>query len=570
MRFVTLTPGARFVRGPRRSALYDLTRKRLYPLDEWTTGLLAGSLEGQPLEKVLDRMGVRGAKPRRLVSEALAAHPLLIISPQPQAQPPPSPPQGPSTVAAPSAGVSRSGPVPLQLNSSGRLPMFEPGRLARQPIPGGPSPGESAPISRPRRELRFLWLELTERCNLRCVHCYAGSGPGLKDGPMRFEDHRRILREAAEAGCRRVQFTGGEALLDPDLPALVDEARALGFEWQEVYSNGTLLNEERVHFLRDRQVRVAVSFYSNLEGVHERITQVPGSFRRTVEGIRALVRAGVPVRAGLIRMRHNQDDTQGAIDLLVSLGVPRDRITVDDVRPTGRGCGDTMAPAEGRPLMTAPPGGTDIQVEEGEVLGCRTCWSGKITVSPSGDVYPCIFSRELPVGNVLHGSLGPVLAGESLQDLWSIDKAQIPVCRDCEFRYGCFDCRALAFKQTGELRSKPPECTYDPYSGVWGQAAGAAAPVLPEIISIPARGSGLEWATSGDLGLLYSRGRQLLVAVNRAAAEVVRLCDGRRSLDRIASLLARRYRAPREQIARDVLSLARDLAGLGLVELRAA
>jgi radical SAM protein with 4Fe4S-binding SPASM domain len=317
-------------------------------------------------------------------------------------------------------------------------------------------------------------------------------------------------------------------------------------------------------------VRAAVSFYSHRAEAHEAITQVPGSFRRTVESIRELVRAGVPVRVGLIRMSLNQDDTQPAHELLVGLGVPAEAITVDNVRPTGRGCGDSLVPSGGLPLMMSPPSGGEIQVRGNGELGCSTCWSGKVAVAPTGEVFPCIFSRELPVGNALGGSLRTVLENPILQDLWSIDKAQIPVCKDCEFRYGCFDCRALAYKQTGQLRSKPPSCTYDPYSGVWLQAATEPAAELPHETSVPVRPADLRCAVTGEIGVLYSKARQALLRVNRVAAEVCRLCDGRRSLSGIARRLARRYGEPVSRVARDVQALVGELARHGLLEVRAA
>lgn len=542
MTYLALRPGARFVRGPRRSALYDLSGRRIFPLDEWSTLLVGQALDGRPLERALGALGMRQARSRRLLVRALSEHPLLAISSRPPAP----------------GGLAPLAPAP-ETAAGARSASAAAPSLQRLPMAAGAAP----------RRLDFLWLELTERCNLRCVHCYAGSGPGLEDGPMRTADLLRILREAARAGCRRVQFNGGEATLHPDFRTLVDEAVALGFETLEVYTNATLLNDERIRYLRERGASVAVSFYSHREEVHERITQVPGSFRRTLDSIRALLRAGVPVRIGLIRMSHNQDDVAGAADLLVSLGVARDAIRVDDVRPAGRGCGDSLVPAGGRALLSAPPGGEHIHATPDGQMGCSTCWSGKVAVAPSGDVYPCIFSRELPAGNVLRSPLQAVLESPFLQDLWSIDKAQIPVCRDCEFRYGCFDCRALAYKQTRELRSKPPSCTYDPYTGTWGGAAAVPA-ALPDEAAVPVRSRGLRWVSEGEMALLYSRARQALVALNRVAAEVWRLCDGRRSLGAIARRLARRYRAPAARVAGDVRTLVRDLAGLGLLEVRAA
>src|SRR5436305_1338940 len=97
------------------------------------------------------------------------------------------------------------------------------------------------------REIRstgFLWLEITPKCNLSCVHCYADSGP---DEPltqnMAPRDWIRVLDEAAQLSCRAVQFIGGEPTLHPDLPQLIGHARTLGFKVIEVYTNGTRLTE---------------------------------------------------------------------------------------------------------------------------------------------------------------------------------------------------------------------------------------------------------------------------------------------------------------------------------------
>ena len=57
--------------------------------------------------------------------------------------------------------------------------------------------------------LRFVWLEITGRCQLQCKHCYAGSGPAGTHGRMTTGDWRRVIDEAAELGVRWVQFIGG-------------------------------------------------------------------------------------------------------------------------------------------------------------------------------------------------------------------------------------------------------------------------------------------------------------------------------------------------------------------------
>ena len=77
--------------------------------------------------------------------------------------------------------------------------------------------------------LRFLWLEITGKCNLLCTHCYADSGPEADlYGNMAFEDWTRAISEAAELGCRQIQFIGGEPTMHPRLDDMVDHANHRG------------------------------------------------------------------------------------------------------------------------------------------------------------------------------------------------------------------------------------------------------------------------------------------------------------------------------------------------------
>jgi radical SAM protein with 4Fe4S-binding SPASM domain len=61
--------------------------------------------------------------------------------------------------------------------------------------------------------------------------------------------------------------------------------------------------------------------------------------------------------------------------------------------------------------------------------------------------------------------LEDVIRTDRFQELWRINKDVVDVCRDCEFRYICTDCRA--YTQTGGYYSKPRKCNYDPYEAKW-------------------------------------------------------------------------------------------------------
>lgn len=69
-------------------------------------------------------------------------------------------------------------------------------------------------------------------------------------------------------------------------------------------------------------------------------------------------------------------------------------------------------------------------------------------------------------GNISSVSLASVVNHPTLVQLGSITKDQIEVCRDCEFRYVCTDCRAYT-RESGNLYSKPAKCSYDPYTATW-------------------------------------------------------------------------------------------------------
>lgn len=95
----------------------------------------------------------------------------------------------------------------------------------------------------------------------------------------------------------------------------------------------------------------------------------------------------------------------------------------------------------------------------------NTCLNRKISVDARGEIRNCP-SLAKSFGNVRETSLHSALAQRDFTALWSINKDQIDVCKDCEFRYICTDCRAY-LTDAGDLYSKPSKCTYDPYTAEW-------------------------------------------------------------------------------------------------------
>ncbi len=164
------------------------------------------------------------------------------------------------------------------------------------PVSPQPFPTYASVSSQARKpgDLSFLWLEITRKCNLTCVHCYADSSPHVPlEGEMSFEDWAAVIVEAAQLGCREIQFIGGEPTLHPRLPDLISVASDQGFEFIEIFTNASRISEQLLdHFVR-HHVRIATSFYSGSPEIHDLITLRKGSFNRTVTGIRRITEAGL-------------------------------------------------------------------------------------------------------------------------------------------------------------------------------------------------------------------------------------------------------------------------------------
>lgn len=252
--------------------------------------------------------------------------------------------------------------------------------LVREALAEDPLPLEPAAALR-REGWGQLFVELTGRCNERCVHCYAEAAPERTEALDRATVSA-VLREAAVLGFRSVQFTGGEALLWPSLARAAREARGLGFPCIEVYTNGVLLDAERYAALRAQGVAFAFSLYARDPGVHDAVTGLPGSHARTLAAIERALAGGSQVRVSVLSARPGDEaEARAAAELLHGIGVPPERVALSGTSAVGRG--------EHRPLHD--PGSP---APHGLAAG------GKAAVLYDGSVTPCIFARDRRLGRV--------------------------------------------------------------------------------------------------------------------------------------------------------------------------
>jgi MoaA/NifB/PqqE/SkfB family radical SAM enzyme len=195
------------------------------------------------------------------------------------------------------------------------------------------------------------------------------------------------------SGIDEIRLIGGEPTLHPQLPELIRHARAAGFEEVCVYTNGTRFTPAVKAALREHAVDLAFSVYAATAAVHDGITGRAGSFEKTIAAIRWARESSLRVRAGVIAMPENAAHMAATRQLLGELGVSD--VHVDPVRKLGRG------QAYGTP-----------DSELGEL--CGRCGSGKLCVSASGEIFPCVFSRFAPLGHFRSAGLAGALGGAPL------------------------------------------------------------------------------------------------------------------------------------------------------------
>lgn len=186
--------------------------------------------------------------------------------------------------------------------------------------------------------LNQLYFYLTEGCNLACRHCWLS--PRLDPGGDRYpvlpvELFETAIREAQPLGLSGVKLTGGEPLLHPEFPRLLeivrDEELRLTIE-----TNGVLCTPQvAAEIARSPDRFVSVSIDGVDAPTHESVRAVPGCFEQALDGVRNLVAVDTPPQIIMSLMRCNADQVEAMVHRAGELGAASVKFNV--VQPTGRG-----------------------------------------------------------------------------------------------------------------------------------------------------------------------------------------------------------------------------------------
>jgi AdoMet-dependent heme synthase len=302
-------------------------------------------------------------------------------------------------------------------------------------------------------------LDLTYRCNERCIHCYLDHDD---HGEMTTVEIKDLLDQMADAGVFYLTISGGEILMRRDFFEILEHARARTF-CVKLKTNGVLIRQKEAQRLRELGVEaVQISIYSHRPEVHDAITKVPGSLRQSIGAVRLLREQGLTVTMANVLMVQNAADYQGVRALAAELDA---KFTIDPtITPMMDGDRsilnlnvDQAALQEvfrNRDLVgnveefCAPPSGVDE-----EALDMLPCSAGHTAcyVSPYGDVYPCV-QFPLPSGNVRRTKFVDIWRDSpQLKEVRGITLRDMPTCSKCAHGATCTRCPGLAYME-GNMR----------------------------------------------------------------------------------------------------------------------
>lgn len=373
-----------------------------------------------------------------------------------------------------------------------------------------------------------VW-NVTQRCNLHCIHCYSSSKNREYPNELTTEEGRNLLRDLADFGVPTVLFSGGEPLMRPDLLELAEYAREIRLR-TVLSTNGTLIDSTSA----ERVVAAGFSYVGisldGLAGVHDKMRGQKGAFEASVRALRALRDLGMRVGVRFTMHKGNVDQLPAIFDLLEEEQI--DRCCIYHLAYSGRGeriKSLDLEPAETRraveyifgraeefharglekEILTVDNAADGILLlqrvaqrrpeMEPEIRRMLT-WNGGnqsgiavSSVDPTGGVHVDQFSWNYTIGNVRERPFSEIWKDDSDPRLAALRASPRPIkgrCIHCRFLVLCNgNLRARAESYFGDFLAPDPACYFTDEEigiqpGTWAARVAGEFPVPVQGVAV--------------------------------------------------------------------------------------
>ena len=303
----------------------------------------------------------------------------------------------------------------------------------------------------------YTHLELTYRCNEKCVHCYATVNHSSKK-ELTVQEYKSIFDQLADLGTLYLAMTGGEILVRQDFFDIAQYAKKKAFALR-LFTNGISITENVAKQIADlNPLRVEISLYGMSPNIHDKITQIAGSFIRTRDSILLLSKMGINLTIKVPAMRENIDEILLIKKFTEDHGL--EFISNPLIVPMGNGCLDNLQyRLTDKQLKFFYQHVNNEWFFNTPALDKTLCNAGKgiMSISPYGEVFPCVQVQTL-AGDLRKQSLSDIwFNSQVLTQIRSLSLSRIKGCSNCDNIEYCNPCPGLALAEDGDIYTNSSE-----------------------------------------------------------------------------------------------------------------
>jgi radical SAM protein with 4Fe4S-binding SPASM domain len=345
----------------------------------------------------------------------------------------------------------------------------------------------------------FTVWNITQACNLTCKHCYQNAHRNPDPDELTTDEKLGLIDQMGDEFVPFVAFAGGEPLVTPDLWKVLERCEKRGLH-VTLATNGTMLTPEICQRLKAANVKyIEVSLDSLNPEEHDEFRGQAGSWKRTVQGIRNSVAAGIRTGMAVCFTRQTAHTVDEVVRFAIDLGCKT--FAHFNFIPVGRGkeiIDQDMTPGQREMLLrklqqhlvegkigvvsTAPQFGRSCILygsedgvfatgHAGRGPGKKTmvlsryiggCGSGRCycSIQPNGAITPCVYIPGEEIGNIRRQTLAEIWSDPMFATLQDRDDRG-DHCGVCDYRAYCGGCRARALAYTGDIQAGDPGCIYN-------------------------------------------------------------------------------------------------------------
>ena len=168
-----------------------------------------------------------------------------------------------------------------------------------------------------------VW-NMTKRCNLDCVHCYAHAvNPNYVDNTeLTTEEGKALIDDLAEFGSPVILFSGGEPLLRKDLVELAKYAKEKGMR-AVISTNGTLITKEKAKQLKEVGLSYVGISLDGMRDINDKFRGQIGAFDKAIQGLKNCQEEGIKVGLRFTINKHNAGEIPAIFEFLERENIPR-------------------------------------------------------------------------------------------------------------------------------------------------------------------------------------------------------------------------------------------------------